>query len=54
MVNYIIIAILILVIGGAAVYVYRAKKRNAVSCIGCPHAKNCGGKCGSCDGNKTK
>ncbi len=52
--NYILIIILILVIGGAAFYVYRAKKRGNVLCIGCPHAKNCGGKCSGCDKNKTE
>ena len=52
MVNYIIIAILMLVIGGAAFYVYRSKKHGD-ACIGCPYAKNCGGKC-SCDSDKNK
>ena len=40
--NLILIAILVAVIGAAAVYVYRAKKRG-VKCIGCPNAGKCGG-----------
>ena len=44
MVNYIIIAVL-LIVGGAGVYIYKAKKQGQ-TCVGCPHAKPCGGKCG--------
>ena len=42
--NIILLIILIAIVGGASVYIYRAKKKG-VRCIGCPHAKNCGGKC---------
>ena len=45
MVNFIIIAVLVLIVGGAAYYIYRAKKRGA-KCVGCPYAKQCGGHCG--------
>lgn len=46
MANYIIIALLAIIIGGSAAYVYRARKRDAV-CIGC----SCSGQCGSaCSG----
>ena len=38
-----------LIIGAAACYIYREKKRGA-KCIGCPSAKTCGGSCG-CGGN---
>ena len=41
--------VLLAVIGGAGFYVYKAKKRGQV-CIGCPHAKKCGGNCG-CSGS---
>ncbi len=47
--DYLIIAIVIAIIGGAAFYVYKSKK-NGAHCIGCPHSKECGGKCG-CGGN---
>ncbi len=41
----IILAIVILIIAlGAALYIYRAKKRGE-HCVGCPHSKQCSGKC---------
>ena len=43
--NLIVIVIVVLIVGLAAGYVYRAKKRGA-KCIGCPGG--CGGKCSSC------
>ena len=43
--NVIIIAVLLLVLGGAVAYIVRAKK-SGVKCIGCPAAGNCAGKCG--------
>ena len=43
--NYILIAVLILILGGAGLYIYKAKKKGQ-KCIGCPS----GGKCGSCNG----
>ncbi len=42
--NYIIIAILALIIGAIVLYLVRAKKRGQ-KCIGCPYAKQCGGSC---------
>ncbi len=47
MTNLIIIAILVLIIGGAAFYIRRAKKAGA-SCIGCPCSKECNSKKGGC------
>ncbi len=43
--NYIIIAIIALVVGASLYYLIRAKRRGD-RCIGCPYAKSCGGKCG--------
>ncbi len=40
MVNIIIIAIVLLIVGGATAYIIRQKKKG-VKCIGCP----AGGKC---------
>lgn len=40
MTNVIIIAILILILGGAGFYVYKAKK-SGQKCVGCPHSKEC-------------
>lgn len=45
--NIIIIAIIAAILGGVIGYLVRAKKRGQ-TCVGCPHAKQCGGKC-SCD-----
>ena len=45
----IIIALVVIVIVGAAVlYIYRARKRGQ-KCIGCPYSKTCGGNCGCAD-----
>ena len=44
--NVVIAIVVVLIIGAAAWYVYRQKKNGAV-CIGCPHAKSCDGSCKS-------
>ena len=44
----IVVALVILaIVGAAAGYVYREKKRG-VKCVGCPHAKECAAKRKSC------
>ena len=43
--NFIVAAILIAIVVGVVAFLIRAKKRGA-TCIGCPYAKQCGGKCG--------
>ena len=43
----IVIVILALILGGAAAYLLRAKKRGQ-KCVGCPHSKTCGSKNCSC------
>ncbi|MBQ3550264.1 MAG: FeoB-associated Cys-rich membrane protein [Clostridia bacterium] len=49
MVNFIIIAIVVLIVAGIGFYLYRAKKRGD-HCIGCPYGKQCSKNCqGSCD-----
>ncbi|MBQ2726826.1 MAG: FeoB-associated Cys-rich membrane protein [Clostridia bacterium] len=56
MIDFIVIAILLVIAGGIIFYLYRAKKRGE-TCIGCPHAKQCGnaGHCsGSCHGSGKK
>jgi len=45
--NFIIIAVLVVVLGAALGYVIKAKKRGE-KCIGCPHSKTCN----SCNCNK--
>jgi len=47
MIDFLIIAIILAILGGAALYIYKAKKSGA-KCIGCPDAKTCSGKCSSC------
>ena len=46
-VDYIIIAIVAAIIGGAAFYIYKAKK-SGKKCIGCPDAGSCSGNCSGC------
>ncbi|MBE5799774.1 MAG: FeoB-associated Cys-rich membrane protein [Clostridiales bacterium] len=41
MTNLIVLLIIAAIVGGAGVYIYRAKKRG-VKCIGCPAGKTCG------------
>ena len=48
--NFIIVAVLVLVIGGAVAYVVKAKK-NGAKCIGCPDGAKCSGNCSGCTGN---
>lgn len=45
MVDFIVAVILLAIVGLAAGYVIRAKKKGR-KCIGCPEG-SCGGKCGS-------
>lgn len=47
MTDFIIIAILLIIIGLASWYVIRAKKKGQ-KCIGCPHSKTCGSKDCNC------
>ncbi len=46
--TYIALAIIVIIVGLAACYVYRSKKRGA-KCIGCPDCKTCASKgCSGC------
>ncbi len=54
--NFIVIAIIVVILALAIFYIVRAKK-NGVKCIGCPdaktcqsRAKGCGGCCSNCSG----
>ena len=57
MANVIIIALLVLCVGGAAAYIYKAKK-SGKRCIGCPDGGTCGSKnessCHCCCGCQDK
>ena len=48
MIDFLIVAIVLAVLGSALWYVRKAKKSGA-KCVGCPHAKTCGGHCGGCE-----
>ena len=47
--NIIILAVIGLVVGLAAGYIWKEKKRGR-KCIGCPDNAVCGGKCAGCTG----
>ena len=47
MIDIVIIAIVAVIIGFAAFYVYKAKK-SGKRCIGCPDSSSCSGNCASC------
>lgn len=47
MVDLIIVAIVLIIVGAAAVYIIKAKK-SGVKCIGCPSGSTCAGSCGGC------
>ena len=52
--NIIILALLGLILGCAAGYVYKAKKKGA-KCIGCPDGSKCSGACsGYCSCSQEK
>lgn len=49
-VDYIIIFVVVLILGAAGLYVYKAKK-SGKKCIGCPDGgTSCAGSCSSCCG----
>ena len=47
-VDYSILALVVLIVAAAGYFIYRAKKRGQ-KCIGCPHGGTCSGNC-SCSG----
>ena len=47
--NFILLAVLAVIIGAALAYVIKAKKRG-VKCIGCPDGEKCSGNCSCCSG----
>ena len=47
--NIILVIVLLGILGGAAIYIIRAKKKG-VKCIGCPAGATCSGGCsGNCE-----
>ena len=51
MINVIIVAVILAIVGLAAFYVYRSKKKGR-KCIGCPGGTSCNGTCSSCSYKK--
>ena len=51
-INVILVIVLVLIVGLAALYIYKQKKSGA-ACIGCPYAKECGSKC-KCNSKNNK
>ena len=47
MVDYIVIAVIAAILGGAAGYIYKFKKKGR-KCIGCPDSGTCSGSCSCC------
>ena len=48
--NFIVIAVILLILCCAIAYIVKAKKKG-VKCVGCPYAETCGkskNDCGSC------
>ena len=45
--NIIVLVIVGLIVGAAAGYIWKEKKKG-VKCVGCPYAKTCGGNCSGC------
>ena len=50
MINLILILVLIAIVGGAAAYIAKEKKRG-VKCIGCPDGAACASGRGGCSGS---
>ncbi len=46
-IDIIIAVIILIIVGGAVYYIYRAKK-DGQKCIGCPYSKECGKEKCSC------
>lgn len=49
-IDYLILAVIVAVVGGAALYIYRAKK-SGKKCIGCPDSGSCSSGKSACNGS---
>ena len=52
MIDFVIVLIIVVIVGGALAYIRKEKKRG-VRCVGCPSGGICNGKCASCKGDET-
>ena len=48
MTDIIVIAVIVAILGLAALYVYKSRKSGR-KCIGCPDGASCSGNCGCCE-----
>lgn len=48
--NFIVIAVVVLILSCAIAYIVKEKKKG-VKCIGCPYAESCGKSTGECSCN---
>ena len=46
MIDFVVIAVVVLIIAGISYYIYKEKKSGS-ACIGCPHGKKCSGSSGN-------
>ena len=46
--DYIIIAVVLVLVGGVVAYLRHAKKKG-VKCVGCPDSGTCSGHCAGCN-----
>ena len=53
LVDVIVIAVIVLIIGAAVAYIIK-QKRSGKRCIGCPDAATCNGNCAMCRGCKAE
>ena len=51
--TFITVLVLLLILGGAILYICRAKKRGT-KCIGCPSGGDCNGDCAGCRGTPVR
>ena len=49
-VDFVIIAIILLIVGSALCYIRKTKKKG-MKCIGCPDGVKCSNYCNGCSGN---
>lgn len=50
MTDYILLAVIVIIVGAAVAYIIREKKRGS-KCIGCPNGGACSGSCNGCSGS---
>ena len=51
--NIIVLVTVGLIVGAAAGYIWKEKKKG-VKCVGCPYSSTCGGNCSGCHSQREK